>query len=336
MPHLALEAHWEVEAMTTNSTSHMEFRTWPFLPLGLPPSVPSSLCGQGNAQFSTHLSERWARFSSSSVLSPCPPQTPALRAGQSPGEVASLGLSSCASAFLSFLGPQLSSAHSYHSGSCPCTQPSVPPTWQWFQTPHLQPLTFPLGLRSGSWTKVASEAEASQTEHIQMESPSSPIPAPPANPHLPLHPSHHHGLTQTQLGLSLAHQSAHTLSHLKLTPSHSQTHLPTTSPFCCHSARSPLLWNLLHLALASHFSSLRLDCTSPMHLSCTRMSRGTLTTRIPARLLLPPSHYQLLPDLSPLPPCPTVMPQPIMMITSQSAYLLHSSAELTWQNPSLG
>lgn len=79
--------------MTTNLTSHMGPWTWPFIPLGLTPLVPFSLSSQGVlSSHPTSLNDR-ARvatpFPSCCVLSPCPPQMLALRAGRSPGEVAS-------------------------------------------------------------------------------------------------------------------------------------------------------------------------------------------------------------------------------------------------------
>lgn len=315
----------------------MGFQTWPFLPVGLPPSLlqspplyqargilrsqPTSLNdGQGYQPF----------FSSSSVLSPWPPQTPALRAGQSPGEVATLGLSSCASVFSSFLGPQLSSAHSYHSGSCPCTHPSLPPTWQWFQTPHLQPLTFPPGLRSGSWTKVASLRGWGFWSHRL-----------PQHLHYQLVPicSCIHLITTAWPRHNWACPSPTNPPTPWVISSLLQVTLKPNCPLLAFSAvalaRLPLPWNLapLGLGLTLFLSQTRLHLTKapllhmhveghPDHQNSSKTSASTL--------------YQLLPDLFPLPPCPAVMSQPIMMITFQSAYLPRSSAELTWQNPSPG
>lgn len=246
--------------MTANSTSHMGFQTWPFLPVGLPPSlppsVPSSLSGQGNTQVSTYLSERWARLPTFLLFLLCPqplaspdtsPQSwPVTWRGCHPRPF-QLRLSVLILPWPSaLLSPLISfwvmSMYTPIIASNLTVIPNSPPP-----APD-----FP----SGSQVWVLNKGCLPQRLRL-LESSSSPTPAPPASPHLLLHPSHHHGLTQTQLGLSLAHQSAHTLSHLKLTPSHSQTQLSPTSLFCCCSGQvaSPLkpcsAWPWPHTFLVS-------------------------------------------------------------------------------------
>lgn len=115
---------------STNPTSHMGPWTRPVLSGSH--SLGPLLSSRVSAQFSTHLPECWEGLPPSSPpppLSPASvlPQTPTLRAGQSPGKVAFpwplQPLAAPPAVALSSPHP-----HSCRPGSCPCSCSPVTPT----------------------------------------------------------------------------------------------------------------------------------------------------------------------------------------------------------------